>query len=147
MLRQAGTIPVAPAAIRAQTGAQSTTVYQTLRRLAERGLIRRSTQGGTSGWELVPTGETASRVPEFESNPGAGSQEPTPGREAALKVAQAVIQRQNDQERQPTPEAIVEYMDNNFTEQLTRDDAEWAVWSLCRMGVVTLNANGGLELQ
>ncbi len=46
--------PMQPAALAKTTGATRTTVYQTLRRMADRGSIRRVIRRGMSGYELVP---------------------------------------------------------------------------------------------
>jgi hypothetical protein len=140
MLNQAS-FPISPAAIRNATGATSGTVYQTLRRLAERGVIRRASRGGMSGWEINPSGENDQpRV----TTPDYSAMEPTPAKEAATGVVWASVAQLNKADEFPSADSLLDMLVE--MQRGKRADLEWAIWSMGRSGILRTRPDGGLEM-
>lgn len=134
--------PVSPSALRAATGVNTNTMYQTLRRLQERGLIRRATNDGVSGWIMVAAQESdRGKTPSFESQPEQAGSNPTPGRTEALALVGEAVSAMNDQNQRPDPYVLAEQL-AHYSDEVTRDDTEWAVWSMCRNGQIVWTESG-----
>lgn len=141
VLLSQSSFPVSPASIRHATGATSGTVYQTLRRLGERGVIRRASRGGMSGWEINPSGQsTQPRV----ATPDYSQMEPSPEKERASGVIWQAVARLNDAGEYPTPDSLVD--DLVDLKRGRREDLEWAIWSMGRSGILISRRDGGLEM-
>jgi hypothetical protein len=134
--------PVSPASIRQSTGSSSGTVYQTLRRLSERGVIRRANRGGMAGWEINSTGQN--EQPLVGAGIDFANMLPTPEKERASGIMWQAITRLNSAGEYPTAESLID--DLVELGRGERRDLEWALWSMGRSGIVKTRPDGRLEM-